>query len=117
MGSVVREARIPIDLAMENVGESIPTDWDDSVMEMRRWMEQAFQTVRDQLRQAFQRDKQVYDVCVKKASVQSGRLGLVLLPQKTASYRTEVATVSHGTVPNRESSQFRQQRDSAVGRT
>ena len=50
---------------MENVGESIHTDWDDYVMEMRRRMKQAFRTVRDQLGQAFQRAKQVYDGRVK----------------------------------------------------
>ena len=38
----LREARIPIDLAMENVGESIPADWDDYVMEMRSRMEKTF---------------------------------------------------------------------------
>ena len=45
----LREARFPIDLVMENVGESIPTDWDDYVMEMRRRMKQAFRAVRGQL--------------------------------------------------------------------
>ena len=62
----LHEARIAIDIAMKNVGESIPADWDDNVMEMQRRMEQAFQTVRDQLGQAIQRAKQIYDGCVKK---------------------------------------------------
>ena len=53
----LREARIPIDLVMENVGEVIPADWNDYVTEMRGRMEQAFQTVRDQLSQAFERAK------------------------------------------------------------
>ena len=44
-----REARTPIHLAMENVGESIPADWDDYVMEMQCRMEQAFQKVRSSL--------------------------------------------------------------------
>ena len=62
----LREARIPIDLVMENVGESIPANWDDYVMEMRDRMEKTFLTVRDQLGQAFQRAKQVNDGRVKK---------------------------------------------------
>ena len=62
----LRVARIPIDLVMENVGESIPANWDDYVMEMRDRMEKTFLTVRDQLGQAFQRAKQVNDGRVKK---------------------------------------------------
>ena len=34
----LREARIPIDLSMENFGESIPADWNDYVMQIRRRM-------------------------------------------------------------------------------
>ena len=48
----LREARIPIDLATENVGEVVSADLNDYVTEMRSRMEQAFQTVRDQLGQA-----------------------------------------------------------------
>ena len=62
----LREVRIPIDLVKENVGQYIPANWDDYVMEMRDRMEKIFQTVRDQLGQAFQRAKQVYDGRVKK---------------------------------------------------
>ena len=62
----LREACIPIDLVMENVGEVVPAAWDDYVTEIRSKMEQAFQTVRDQLGQAFQRAKQAYDSHVKK---------------------------------------------------
>ena len=51
---------------METVGEVVPTDWDDYVTEMRSRMEQAFQTVRYQLGQAFQRAKQTDDGRVKK---------------------------------------------------
>ena len=54
----LREARIPIDLVMENLGEAVPAVWDDYVTEMRSRMEQAFKTVRDQLDQAFQRATQ-----------------------------------------------------------
>ena len=54
----VREARIPIDL--------VPADWSDYVTEMRSQMKQAFQTVRDQLGQVFQRARQTYDGRVKK---------------------------------------------------
>ena len=43
----LRETRIPIDLAMENVSEAVPSDRDDYVSDMRSRMEQAFQTVRD----------------------------------------------------------------------
>ena len=50
---------------MENVGESIPADWDDYVMEMRHWKEQTLQTVK-QLGLALQRAKQVCDGRVKK---------------------------------------------------
>ena len=45
----LREARIPIELVMENTGEAVPADWDDYVTEMRKRMKQAFQTVRNQL--------------------------------------------------------------------
>ena len=31
----LREARIPIDLAIVNVGETVPADWDDYATEMR----------------------------------------------------------------------------------
>ena len=65
----LREARIPIDLVMENVGESIPANWDDYVMEMRDRMKKIFQTVRGHLGQAFQRDKQVYDGHVRSLSL------------------------------------------------
>ena len=43
----LREARVPIDLAMENVGESIPVGWDDYVLEIRSRMEKNLQIVRD----------------------------------------------------------------------
>ena len=42
----LREARIPFDLVMDSVGETVPADWDDYVTEMRSRMEQAFQAVR-----------------------------------------------------------------------
>ena len=41
----IREACIPIDLVMENVGEAVPADWDEYVTEMQSQTEQAFQTV------------------------------------------------------------------------
>ena len=62
----LREAGIPIDLVMENVGEAVPADLNDYVTEKRSRMDQVFQTVRDQLSQAFQRAKQVYKSRVKK---------------------------------------------------
>ena len=62
----LREARIPIYLAMANVGEAMPADWDDYVSKMRSRMEQAFQAVLDRLGQAFQRAKQAYDDRAKK---------------------------------------------------
>ena len=49
----LREARIPLDLVMDNVGAAVPANWNDYVAEMRCRMEQAFQTVREQLGQAF----------------------------------------------------------------
>ena len=55
-----------MDVVMECVGDAVPADWDDCVTEMWNRMEQAFQTVRDHLGQAFQRAKQVYDGRVKK---------------------------------------------------
>ena len=57
----IHEARIPIDLAMETVGEAVPAEWDDYLTEVRNRIEKRFQTVRDQLGYAFQRAKQVYD--------------------------------------------------------
>ena len=42
----LRVARIPIDLAMINVGEAVPADWDDYVTEIRNRMEQAFKSLR-----------------------------------------------------------------------
>ena len=60
------EARIPIDLVMKNVSEAVPADWNDYVTKMRSRMNQVFQTVRDQLGQAFQSAKQAYDGRVKK---------------------------------------------------
>ena len=62
----LREARIPIDLAMKTVGEVVPAEWDDYMTKVRSRMDGPFQTVRDQLGQAFQRAKQVYDGRVKK---------------------------------------------------
>ena len=55
----LREARIPIDLAMKTIGEAVPAEWDDYVTEVRSTMKKTFQTVRDQLGHAFQRAKQV----------------------------------------------------------
>ena len=49
----LREARIPIDVVMENVGEAVPADWNDYITEMRSRMDQAFQTVRDQFGRPF----------------------------------------------------------------
>ena len=57
----LREAETPIDLVMENVGEAISADLNNYVTKMRKRMEQTFQTVRNQLGQAFQRAKQAYD--------------------------------------------------------
>ena len=51
---------------METVGEAVPAEWDDYVTEVLSRMERTFQTVCDQLGQAFQRAKQVYDGRVKK---------------------------------------------------
>ena len=62
----LREARLPIDLALETVGEAVLAEWDDYVTEVRSRMERIFQTVRDQLGHAFERAKQVYDGRVKK---------------------------------------------------
>ena len=48
------ETRIPIDLAIETVGEAVPAECDDYVTEVRSRMERTFQTVRDQQGHAFQ---------------------------------------------------------------
>ena len=74
---------------MENVGESIPANWDDYVTEMRDRMEKTFRIVRDQLGQAFQRAKQVYDGLVKKLQFKVDDLVWFFLPQEAASSRTE----------------------------
>ena len=78
----LREARIPIDLSMENVGEAVPADWDDYVSERRSRKEQAFQTVRDQLGQAFQRANQAYDGRVKKLQFKVDDLVWFFCPRK-----------------------------------
>ena len=81
----LREARIPIDLVIENVGESTPTDWDDYVMKMRRRMEQAFRTFRDKLEQAFQRAKQGYDGRAKKLKFKVNDLVWFFCPRRRPS--------------------------------
>ena len=48
---------MPIDLVMEDIGEAVPTDWNDYVNEKRSRMKQAFKVVRNQLSQACQRAK------------------------------------------------------------
>ena len=78
----LREARIPIDLAMENVGEAVPADWDDYVTEMLSQVEQALQTDRDQLGQAFQRAIQAYDGRVKKLQFTVDDLVWFFCPKK-----------------------------------
>ena len=91
---------MPIDLVMENLGETVPAVWDDYVTEMRSMMEQAFKTVRDQLGQAFQRAKQAYDGRVKKLQFIVDDLVCFFLSQKTSSSGTEVAIINHGTLAN-----------------
>ena len=76
------EARIPIDLVIENLSEAVPTVWDDYVTEMRSRMEQAFKTVRDQLGQTFQRAKQAYDGRVKKVRFKVDDLVWLFCPRK-----------------------------------
>ena len=78
----LREARFPIDLAMENIGESITVDWADYVMDMQRRMVQAFQTVRDQLGQTFQGAKQINDGRVKKLQFKVDVLVWFFCPRK-----------------------------------
>ena len=78
----VREARIPIDLAMETVGEAVPAEWDDYVTEVRSRMEKTFQTVRDQRGHAFQRAKQVYDGRVKRLQFKVDELVWFFCPRK-----------------------------------
>ena len=72
---------------MENVGESIPADRDNYVMEMRRRMEQPFQTVRGQLGQAFQKVKQVYDGRGKKLQFKVDDLVWFFCPRKRPRLR------------------------------
>ena len=60
----------------------MPADWDDHVSEMRNLMEQAFQTVRDQFGQAFQRAKQTYDGRVKKLQFKADDLVWFFCPRK-----------------------------------
>ena len=78
----LREARIHIDLVMECVGDVVPTDWEDYVIEMRNRMEKAFNTCREQLGQAFQRAKQAYDGRVEKLHLKIGDLVWFLCPRK-----------------------------------
>ena len=67
---------------MEHVGKSIPANWDDYVMEMRDRMEKTFQNVRDQLGQAFQRAKQVYEGRAKKLQFKVDDLVWFFSPKK-----------------------------------
>ena len=78
----LREARIPIDLVMECVGDVVPADWNDYVVEMRNRIKKAFDTVREQLGQAFQRAKQTYDGHVKKLQFKIGDLVWFFCPRK-----------------------------------
>ena len=78
----LREAPIPIDLALKTVGEAVPAEWDDYVTEVRSRMERTFQTVRDQLCHAFQRVKQVYDGRVKKLQFKVEDLVWFFCPRK-----------------------------------
>ena len=78
----LREARIPIDLAMETVGKAVPAEWDDYVTEVRSRMKRTFQTVRDQHGHAFQRAKQVYDIRVNKLHFQVNDLVWFFCPRK-----------------------------------
>ena len=38
----LRDARIPIDLALETVGEAVPAEWNDYVTKVRSRMERTF---------------------------------------------------------------------------
>ena len=67
---------------MENVGESIPANWDDYVTKMRDRMEKTFRIVRDQHGQAFQRAKHIYDERVKKLQFKVDDLVLFFCPRK-----------------------------------
>ena len=78
----LRESRIPIDLVMQCVGDVVPADWNDYVVEMRDRMEKVFDTVREQLGQAFQRAKQAYDGRVKKLQFKIGDLVWFFCPRK-----------------------------------
>ena len=59
---------------MECVGDVVPADWNDYVIEIGNRMEKAFNTVREQLGQAFQRAKQAYDGRVRKLQFKKGDL-------------------------------------------
>ena len=67
---------------MKNVCEVIPADWNEYVTEMRSQMERAFQTVRGQLGQAFQRAKRTYDGRVKKLHFKVGDLVWFFCPRR-----------------------------------
>ena len=111
----LREARIPIDLANENVGQAVPADWDEYVSEMRSQIEQnrhfkQFETNSVKPIRGLNRPTMAF----KDATVQ---VNVLVLPQKTVSSGTEVVIINHGTLANCKISQLRQLRDSAGWRT
>ena len=87
---------------MECVCDVVAADCNDYVIEMRNRMEKVFNTVREQLGQAF---KQAYDGRVKKLQFKIGD-GVVLLPQVTASSGAEMAIADHRTLVCREDTQL-----------
>ena len=81
----LREARIPIDLVMENVGEAVPAVLDDYVTETRNRIEQAFKTLvvnKYQLGQALQRAKEACDGRIKKLQFKVDDLVWFFCPRK-----------------------------------
>ena len=105
----LHEARIPIDLVMENVAKAVLANWNDYVMEMRSRINQTFQTVRDQFGRPFRGLTRPTMAVSKKLQFKVDDLEWFFCPRKTI--------IKHGTLANREVSQLRQVRGSAGGWT
>ena len=89
------EARIPIDLVMENLGEAVPAIWDDYVTEMRSRMEQSETNSVKPFRELNRLMTAVSRNYSSKWMTWCG-----FLSQKTSSSGTEVAIINHGTLAN-----------------
>ena len=78
----LREARLPLDLALDNVGEEMPSYSPEYVEVMNERMRSVYKLVRDSLQSAFSRSKQTYDARVKRLKFIEGDLVWYFCPRK-----------------------------------